>query len=60
MPCTNDMEPYEHLGSIRFNGIDFPEKEQAYVKKAKQAASELIFVRESRFTRTVLTNMGGR
>lgn len=43
MPYTNDMEPYEHLCFIRLNGIDCPEKGQVYVKKAKQAASELIF-----------------
>jgi len=31
---------------IRLNGIDCPEKGQAYSKKAKQAASALVFGKE--------------
>ena len=31
---------------IRFNGIDYPEKGQAYGKKAKQAVSALLFGKE--------------
>src|SRR5215467_5934555 len=35
-----------HVERIRLNGIDCPEKGQAYGKKAKQAASALVFGKE--------------
>src|SRR5215470_15211663 len=35
-----------HTERIRLNGIDCPEKGQAYGHKAKQAASELVFGKE--------------
>jgi endonuclease YncB( thermonuclease family) len=35
-----------HAERIRLNGIDWPEKSQSYGKKAKQAASELVFGKE--------------
>src|SRR5215467_8063735 len=35
-----------HAERIRLNGIDCPEKGQAYGMKAKQAASELVFGKE--------------
>lgn len=36
----------QHLERIRLSGIDCPEKRQAYGKKAKQAASALVFGEE--------------
>jgi endonuclease YncB( thermonuclease family) len=35
-----------HAERIRLNGMDCPEKGQAYGKRAKQAASELVFGKE--------------
>ncbi len=35
-----------HPERIRLNGIDYPEKGQAYGTRAKQAASELVFGKE--------------
>jgi endonuclease YncB( thermonuclease family) len=35
-----------HTERIRLSGIDCPEKGQAYSKRAKQAASELMFGKE--------------
>ena len=34
---------------VRLSGIDYPEKGQAYGKRAKQAASELVFGKEVTF-----------
>lgn len=36
----------QHLERIRLNGIDCPEKGQAYCKRTKQAASELVYGKE--------------
>ena len=51
MGCVLDGDTIEVLHNtraerIRLNGIDCPEKGQAYGKRAKQAASELVFGKE--------------
>jgi micrococcal nuclease len=43
---TIDVLHDQHAERIRLNGIDYPEQGQAYGKKAKQAASALVFGRE--------------
>lgn len=43
---TLDILHNRHAERIRFNGIDCPEKGQAYGKRAKQAASALVSGKE--------------
>jgi endonuclease YncB( thermonuclease family) len=43
---TIDVLHNQHPERIRLSGIDCPEKGQAYGKRAKQAASELVFGKE--------------
>jgi endonuclease YncB( thermonuclease family) len=40
---TIEVLHHTHPERIRLNGIDRPEKRQAYGKRAKQAVSELVF-----------------
>jgi micrococcal nuclease len=45
---------------IRLNGIDCPEKGQAYGKRSKQAASELVFGKDVTFNTFGKDKYGGR
>jgi len=45
---------------IRLNGIDCPEKGQAYGKRAKQAASELVFAEDVTLNTFGKDKYGGR
>jgi len=44
--CTFVSAFYRRVKRIRLNGIDCPEKSQAYGQRAKQAASELVYGKE--------------
>ena len=46
----------QHPERIRLSGIDCPEKGQAFGQRAKQAASELVYGKKSRFRCTVMTS----
>ena len=48
-----------HADRIRLSGIDCPENGQAYSKKAKQAASALVFGKKSHSKLTARTSTGG-
>jgi endonuclease YncB( thermonuclease family) len=58
----------QHLERIRLSGIDCPEKGQAFGKRAKQAASELVFGKEvtlqthgkDKYGRTLATRIAQR
>jgi len=43
---TTEVLRSQHSERIRLNGVDCPEKGQAYGKRAKQAASELVYGKE--------------
>jgi len=43
---TVEVLHHQQAERIRLNGIDCPEKRQAYGQRAKQAASELVFEKE--------------
>ena len=50
----------QHTERIRLNGIDCPEKGQAYGHKAKDAVADLIFGKEVTLKPMAWTNMGAR